>query len=41
MTPAQLVSIGTVVAGLVLLWIQSRKAPPAVIAAKSAVPDKA
>jgi phosphatidylglycerol:prolipoprotein diacylglycerol transferase len=41
MTPAQLVSIGVIVAGLLLLWILSRRAPPAEIAAKSAVPDKA
>ena len=41
MTPAQLVSIGTIIAGLLLLWIQSRRAPPPSISAKSAMPDKA
>jgi hypothetical protein len=41
MTPAQMVGIGIIVAGILLLWNQWRKAPPAVAAVKSAVPDKA
>jgi hypothetical protein len=41
MTPAQLVSIGICAAGILLLWIQWNKAPPANTAGKSAVPHKA
>jgi len=41
MTPAQLFSIGIIIAGLLLLWILSRRTQPAQTAAKPAVPDKA
>jgi phosphatidylglycerol:prolipoprotein diacylglycerol transferase len=41
MTPAQMVSVGIVAAGILLLWIQWRKGPPAETAAKSALPGKA
>jgi phosphatidylglycerol:prolipoprotein diacylglycerol transferase len=41
MTPAQLLSVGTVAAGVLLLWFQSRRTPPANGPAKSAVPNKA
>jgi phosphatidylglycerol---prolipoprotein diacylglyceryl transferase len=41
MTPAQLISIGICAAGILLLWIQWRHAPPAVNGGKVAVPRKA
>jgi phosphatidylglycerol:prolipoprotein diacylglycerol transferase len=41
MTPGQLMSIGIAAAGLLLLWIQRRHAPPAGNAGKAAVPNKA
>jgi len=41
MTPAQMLSVGIIVAGSLLLWNQWRKAPPAMRAAKSALPDQA
>jgi len=41
LTPAQLISIGIIVAGLLLLWNQWRKAPPGPTATKSALPNKA
>jgi phosphatidylglycerol:prolipoprotein diacylglycerol transferase len=41
MTPAQIVSIGIVLAGLLLLLIQWRKGPPTDAGVRSAMPDKA
>ena len=41
MTPAQMVSIGIVIAGLLLMWNQWRKAQSADAAGKSALPHKA
>lgn len=42
MTPAQMLSVGTIIAGLLLLWIQSRRTPPpADMPDKAAVPHKA
>jgi prolipoprotein diacylglyceryltransferase len=41
MTPAQIVSIVTVIAGLLLLWFQSRKSPPNDTPDKTVVPHKA
>jgi len=41
MTPAQMFSVGIIGAGLLLLWILSRRAPPPNSADKAAVPHKA
>jgi phosphatidylglycerol:prolipoprotein diacylglycerol transferase len=41
MTPAQMVSIGIALAGLLLLGIQSRKGPPTGAATRSPMPNKA
>jgi phosphatidylglycerol:prolipoprotein diacylglycerol transferase len=41
MTPAQLIGIGICAAGILLLWIQWHKAPPADTAGKTAAPHKA
>lgn len=41
LTPGQVVSIGIVIAGLLLLWVQSRRRPPTRDASRSPVADKA
>jgi phosphatidylglycerol:prolipoprotein diacylglycerol transferase len=40
LTPAQMVSIGIILAGFLLLWKQWGKGPPAHAAKKSAAPDR-